>query len=525
MKKIIFLTHVLIITAQLCSASQPDQKKVTESAGTTEAQTAAFGSATATAAQADPLLEAVRAGDERDATNLLASATEEQIKTALAIAKECCTKNPGNPFRKSILGIILKKQFGAKTASAPSASLAHPSVAQNTAASYPPNDVQALARAISKLQKPTPAKPETDIEKKAREQAAYFHGCQYTRVQLVDLITHNKFDLNQRTGAKKRTILMRAAFNDDTELVILIISKLKNNPNNFKIRDVDGENVLTFATTHCELPTIKLVANAMNVDEPNQKGETALHKAVQNNLYDEASLLLGLRANPDAQRKDGWTPLMVSVYTNKPTLTTLLKFHKANPLIAIDDEITALGLAKTAIANSALEDNDDEQTIDNNRSIIQILSDYEARFKSEHKKNSVELLDEIDRDALAPLVKKKKKFDRDFLKAQKLIERYNQIYKEFIAMNKKIPQFRAIKIAIGLEKDSSQIVHIIADYAEIPYPENQKEIIAAKKDVRQKLLLAGRERKTAKEKSVSLARSIKKLSKQQKSLRQITASE
>jgi hypothetical protein len=88
-----------------------------------------------------------------------------------------------------------------------------------------------------------------------------------------------------------------------------------------------------------------LLDSGVNVNEKNERGDTALLWAVNRQSIDLATLLLERGADPNVQESHGVTPLMLAANMGQMPMVSLLLDHKANPNLQNQANETALGFA------------------------------------------------------------------------------------------------------------------------------------------------------------------------------------
>jgi len=86
----------------------------------------------------------------------------------------------------------------------------------------------------------------------------------------------------------------------------------------------------------------------LKVDVPNLKGRTALHVAARKGKVDLIPLLVGARADVNAQDMDGWTPLHHAVFNSRSEVVRLLHSHGAKVTIRSYRGITPYMLASSS---------------------------------------------------------------------------------------------------------------------------------------------------------------------------------
>lgn len=164
-------------------------------------------------------------------------------------------------------------------------------------------------------------------------------------VAIGEYLLEHKVDMNQRFSLQNNTPLLFAAYKGKYKL----FKFLRKNGANPTIKNDNGDTILHllhFLGNRVTDDDIKYCLRAgLLIDEPQEEGETPLHKAVMRGNVHVARLLLDNGASVDAQCNRFWTSLHVAARKGDTAMAELLLERGANINAKKSDGYTALHLA------------------------------------------------------------------------------------------------------------------------------------------------------------------------------------
>lgn len=91
-----------------------------------------------------------------------------------------------------------------------------------------------------------------------------------------------------------------------------------------------------------------LPAIGVDLDAPNEQGQTVLFALIRDGTPEEVQRLLDLGANPNTRDKTGWVPLLLAIDAKSPQLVKMLIDAGADPNATNFDDVRALDVAEQA---------------------------------------------------------------------------------------------------------------------------------------------------------------------------------
>eukprot|EP00931_Biecheleriopsis_adriatica_P103494 TRINITY_DN7831_c0_g1_i2.p1 TRINITY_DN7831_c0_g1~~TRINITY_DN7831_c0_g1_i2.p1 ORF type:complete len:270 (+),score=78.70 TRINITY_DN7831_c0_g1_i2:68-877(+) len=139
-------------------------------------------------------------------------------------------------------------------------------------------------------------------------------------------------------------LLIRAAKEDDVDIVVSLVGDSRINPNS---RNAKGWTALLRASKSNSLEVLKyLIKQKADLDTATKEGNGPLHKAAKHARVEVAHLLLKAQANPNAENKGKATPLMIAaMHKESAQVVPALLEHGAVVNLQKDVGYTALMLA------------------------------------------------------------------------------------------------------------------------------------------------------------------------------------
>lgn len=154
-----------------------------------------------------------------------------------------------------------------------------------------------------------------------------------------------RLDLNQPIEGGK-TAIMIVANNNQPELVKLLLDAGASAAGFDSHGTTPLMHAISGACDKCSRYIVESDSGSRSVNERDTNGWSALHLAARSYFGDEVvPVLLKYGADPNAQKKDGVTPLILAAGQNRTNSITALLDAGADPTLADKQEYTALHMA------------------------------------------------------------------------------------------------------------------------------------------------------------------------------------